>query len=35
MRMMRMQALRMLKLIDAGHGWRNTSRLQCIILEVE
>ena len=35
MRMMRMQTLRMIMLVKAEHGWRNTSQLQCIILEVE
>ena len=35
MRMMRMQTLRMITLVKAEHRWRNTSQLQCIILEVE
>ena len=35
MRMMKMQTLRMIKLVKAEHRWKNTSQLQCIILEVE
>ncbi len=35
MRMMRMQTLRMIMLVKAECRWRNTSQLQCNILEVE
>jgi hypothetical protein len=35
MRMMRMQTLKMMMLVKAERRGRNTSQLQCIVLEVE